>query len=153
MLPPTEPEGLYKIQLVAFNGNGESRSTSRLVSLSEVGASEAAATCNCDQSSNSTSALLVGVHSGLACILCFLLFILLGYRRSFFCKKTWAAPPTMNGARGSKGVVTFVPQVLLVDVQQDATVAAAHHQQGDNVQSDEVEHVVNRFLPAVTEAA
>ncbi|KAF6731907.1 Immunoglobulin superfamily DCC subclass member 3 [Oryzias melastigma] len=98
-----EPEGLYKIQLVAFNGNGESRSTSRLVSLSEVGASEAAATCNCDQSSNSTSALLVGVHSGLACILCFLLFILLGYRRSFFCKKTWAAPPTMNGARGSKG--------------------------------------------------
>ncbi|RVE63283.1 hypothetical protein OJAV_G00163960 [Oryzias javanicus] len=98
-----EPEGLYKIQLAAFNGNGESRSSSRLVSLSEAGASEAAATCNCDRSSNSTSALLVGVHSGLACILCFLLFILLGYRRSFFCRKTWTAPPTMNGARGSKG--------------------------------------------------
>lgn len=49
--------------------------------------------------------------------------------------------------------ITFVPQVLLVDVQQDAAVAAAHHQQGDNVQRDEVKHVVKRLLPVVAEAA
>ncbi len=49
--------------------------------------------------------------------------------------------------------VTFVPQVLQVDVQQDAAVAAAHHQQGDDVQCGEVEHVVHSFLPAAAEAA
>lgn len=49
--------------------------------------------------------------------------------------------------------LTFVPQVLQVDVQQDAAVAAAHHQQGDDVQRREVEHVVRGFLPAVAEAA
>lgn len=40
-----------------------------------------------------------------------------------------------------------------MDVQQDAAVAAAHHQQGDDVQRGEVEHVVNCFLPAAAEAA
>lgn len=49
--------------------------------------------------------------------------------------------------------VTFVPQVLLVDVQQDAAVAATHHQQGDDIQRGEMEHVVNGFLPAAAEAA
>lgn len=49
--------------------------------------------------------------------------------------------------------ITFVPQVLLVDVQQDATVAATHHQQGDDVQRGEVKHVVKRLLPAAAEAA
>lgn len=48
--------------------------------------------------------------------------------------------------------VTFVSQVLLVDVQQDAAVAAAHHQQGDDIQRGEVKHVVNSFLPAAAEA-
>ena len=49
--------------------------------------------------------------------------------------------------------LTSVPQVLQVYVQQDAAVAAAHHQQGDDVQRGEVEHVVQRFLPAAAEAA
>lgn len=48
---------------------------------------------------------------------------------------------------------TFVFQVLQVDVQQDVAVAAAHYQQGDNIQRDEVKHVVESFLPAATEAA
>lgn len=48
---------------------------------------------------------------------------------------------------------TFFSQVLQVDVQQDAAVAAAHHQQGDDVQCGEVEHVVHGFLPSVAEAA
>lgn len=38
-------------------------------------------------------------------------------------------------------------------MQQDAAVAAAHHQQGEHVERDEVEHVVERFLPAAAEAA
>lgn len=38
-------------------------------------------------------------------------------------------------------------------MQQDAAVAAAHDQQGDDVQRDEMEHVVERFLPAAAEAA
>lgn len=40
-----------------------------------------------------------------------------------------------------------------MDVQQDAAVAAAHHQQGDDVKCGEVEHVVGGFLPAAAEAA
>lgn len=40
-----------------------------------------------------------------------------------------------------------------MDVQQDAAVTAAHHQQGDDVQRGEVEHVVDGFLPAAAEAA
>lgn len=43
--------------------------------------------------------------------------------------------------------------MLLVDMQQDAAVAAAHHQQGDHIQRDKVKHVVKRLLPAVAEAA
>lgn len=40
-----------------------------------------------------------------------------------------------------------------MDVQQDAAVAAAHHQQGDNIQRNEVKHVVDSFLPAAAETA
>ncbi|XP_021169262.2 immunoglobulin superfamily DCC subclass member 3 isoform X1 [Fundulus heteroclitus] len=101
-----EPAAVYELQLVAFNGNGDSPSTRRLVSLSEGGASAAAGqSCNCDQSDPSMSTLLVGVHSGLACILCCLLFVLLGYRRSFICRKeaSWETPPTLNGVSGPKG--------------------------------------------------
>ncbi|XP_037641501.1 immunoglobulin superfamily DCC subclass member 3-like [Sebastes umbrosus] len=77
-----EPAAVYEIQLVAFNGNGDSPSNRRLVSLTDGGNTAAAGpSCNCDQSHASMSTLLVGVHSGLACILCCLLFILLGYKR------------------------------------------------------------------------
>ncbi|XP_024917243.1 immunoglobulin superfamily DCC subclass member 3 [Cynoglossus semilaevis] len=103
-----EPATVYEILLVAFNGNGDSVSNRRLVSLADQGKSAAAgATCNCNQSDGSMSTVLVGVHSGLACILCCLLFILLGYRRSLFCRKAanWEAPP-INGVRGHKGHVS-----------------------------------------------
>ncbi|XP_069576352.1 immunoglobulin superfamily DCC subclass member 3-like [Brachyistius frenatus] len=101
-----EPAAVYEIQLVAFNGNGDGPSNRRLVSLAEGGASAAAGqSCNCDQSDGSMSTLLVGLHSGLACILCCLLFILLGYRRNLFCRKaaSWETPPTLNGVRVAKG--------------------------------------------------
>lgn len=40
-----------------------------------------------------------------------------------------------------------------MDVQQDAAITAAHHQQGHDVQRGEVEHVVDGFLPAAAKAA
>ncbi|XP_013855026.1 immunoglobulin superfamily DCC subclass member 3 [Austrofundulus limnaeus] len=101
-----ELAAVYEIQLVAFNGNGDSASTRRLVSLSEGGASAAGGpSCNCDQAKGSMSTLLIGVHSSLACILCCLLLVLLGYRRRFFCRKeaSWEASPTLCGVRGPKG--------------------------------------------------
>ncbi|CAB1416278.1 unnamed protein product [Pleuronectes platessa] len=101
-----EPAAVYDIQLVAFNGNGDSPVNRRLVSLDEGGNTAAAGpTCNCDQSDGSVSTLLVGVHSGLACVLCCIIFILLGYRRSLFCRKaaSWDAPPTLNDVRDPKG--------------------------------------------------
>uniref|UniRef100_A0A3Q1CFM8 Uncharacterized protein n=1 Tax=Amphiprion ocellaris TaxID=80972 RepID=A0A3Q1CFM8_AMPOC len=79
-----EPAAVYEIQLVAFNGNGDSPSTRRLVSLAEggnPGAGRTGQSCNCAQSDGSMSTLLVGIHSGIACILCCLLLLLLGYRR------------------------------------------------------------------------
>ncbi|XP_008296556.1 immunoglobulin superfamily DCC subclass member 3 [Stegastes partitus] len=100
-----EPAAVYEIQLVAFNGNGDSPSTRRLVSLAEVGNSATAGqSCNCAQSDGSMSTLLVGIHSGIACILCCLLLLLLGYRRSLFCRKaaSWETPPTLSGVRGPK---------------------------------------------------
>ncbi|KAM6910432.1 immunoglobulin superfamily DCC subclass member 3-like [Xenentodon cancila] len=99
-----EPAAVYEIQLLAFNGNGDGPSSHRLVSLTEDGDTAAGTSCNCDQS-DSMSTLLVGVHSGLACILCCLLFILLGFRRSLLCRKSvnWEAPPTLSVVRDPKG--------------------------------------------------
>ncbi|KAM8734133.1 immunoglobulin superfamily DCC subclass member 3 [Acanthopagrus schlegelii] len=116
-----EPAEVYEIQLVAFNGNGDGPSNRRLVSLIE-GAKTAAGgpSCNCDQSNSSVSTLLVGVHSGLACILCCLLFILLGYRRSLFCRKevSWVTPPTLNGVGGPKG---HTPESIELNQRSDPT--------------------------------
>ncbi|XP_026226944.1 immunoglobulin superfamily DCC subclass member 3-like [Anabas testudineus] len=118
-----EPAAVYEIQLVAFNGNGDSPSTRRLVSLEE-GAKSAAAgpSCNCDQADGSVSTLLIGVHSGFACVLCCLLFILLGYRRSLFCRKevSWEAPPTFSGVRGPKN---HTPEVIELSQRRDSTPA------------------------------
>lgn len=38
-------------------------------------------------------------------------------------------------------------------MQENAAVAAAHHQEGDHIQCDEMEHVVDGFLPAAAEAS
>ncbi|XP_077950365.1 immunoglobulin superfamily DCC subclass member 3-like isoform X3 [Gasterosteus aculeatus] len=101
-----EPGAVYEIWLVAFNGNGDSPVTRHLVSLAEEGNPVAAAgpSCGCNQARGSTSMLLLGVHSGLACILCCLLLVLLGYRRSF-CRKSarWESPPTLSGVSRAKG--------------------------------------------------
>ncbi|XP_071369546.1 immunoglobulin superfamily DCC subclass member 3-like [Centroberyx affinis] len=90
-----EPAAVYEIQLVAFNGNGDSPANRRLVSLEEGGSSRAGGqSCNCDQSADgSMPGLLIGIHTGLACILFCLLFLMFGYRHSFLCRKSssWEA--------------------------------------------------------------
>ena len=48
---------------------------------------------------------------------------------------------------------TFVLLVLSVDVDKDSGVAAGHDQQGDDIERDKVEHVVEGLLPAPGEAA
>ncbi|KAM3873569.1 immunoglobulin superfamily DCC subclass member 3-like [Diretmus argenteus] len=96
-----EPAAVYEIQLVAFNGNGDSPANRRLVSLAESGSSGGGGqSCNCDQSvEGSTPGLLIGIHTGLACILFCLLFLIFGYRHSFLCRKggSWATPRGLNG--------------------------------------------------------
>lgn len=41
-LSVSEPGGVYEVKLVAYNGNGESDSSKRLVSLAEEGVSDPA---------------------------------------------------------------------------------------------------------------
>uniref|UniRef100_A0A8C1VAT0 Immunoglobulin superfamily DCC subclass member 3 n=1 Tax=Cyprinus carpio TaxID=7962 RepID=A0A8C1VAT0_CYPCA len=88
-----EASAVYEIQLTAFNGNGDSLGNKRLVSLAETEKSrkDAAAgesVCDCRQDAEgSMTALVVGIHIGMACIIFCALFLMLGYRHSFFCQK------------------------------------------------------------------
>ncbi|XP_073702998.1 immunoglobulin superfamily DCC subclass member 3 [Garra rufa] len=87
-----EASAVYEIQLVAFNGNGDSIGNKRLVSLAETEKSRKEATgesvCNCRQDGEgSMTALVVGIHIGMACIIFCALFLMFGYRHSFFCQK------------------------------------------------------------------
>ncbi|KAL0171086.1 hypothetical protein M9458_031397, partial [Cirrhinus mrigala] len=44
--------------------------------------------CNCRQDGEgSMTALVVGIHIGMACIIFCALFLMFGYRHSFFCQK------------------------------------------------------------------
>ncbi|XP_053743004.1 immunoglobulin superfamily DCC subclass member 3-like isoform X2 [Synchiropus splendidus] len=99
-----EAAAVYQVQLLAFNGNGDSPPNRRLVSLVEGGSSAPAGPCNCEHSDGSVSTLLVGIHSGVAAVLCCLLVVLLAYRRSLLCRKSgsWETPPTLNEVRGPK---------------------------------------------------
>ncbi|XP_061737833.1 immunoglobulin superfamily DCC subclass member 3-like isoform X2 [Nerophis ophidion] len=84
-----EPHSLYEIQLAAFNGNGESLISRHLVSLEEDENITAGASCKCDWTQASRWSVLLCVHGSVACVLCFLFFILLAYRRR-------KAPPTVT---------------------------------------------------------
>ena len=42
---------------------------------------------------------------------------------------------------------------LPVDLDEDACVAEAHDEQGEDIEGDEVEHIVGGLLPAVLEAS
>ncbi|KAJ8398468.1 hypothetical protein AAFF_G00427230 [Aldrovandia affinis] len=97
-----EPAAVYEIKLVAYNGNGDSDSNMRLVSLAEEGTSAKTSTggetaCNCRQEGESSmTGIVVGIHIGMACIIFCVLFLMFGYRRSLFCRKgtqdSWSVP-------------------------------------------------------------
>ncbi|XP_063041093.1 immunoglobulin superfamily DCC subclass member 3 [Engraulis encrasicolus] len=97
---------VYELKLAAFNGNGESDCSKRLVSLAEDGTSAKTnggdSQCTCRQGlEGSMGGIVVGIHIGMACIIFCVLFLMFGYRRSFFCRKgtqdSWAVP------RGDEG--------------------------------------------------
>ncbi|XP_061598019.1 immunoglobulin superfamily DCC subclass member 3-like [Cololabis saira] len=98
-----EPGAVYEIQLVAYNGNGESDCSKRLVSLAEQGKSDPItggnSLCQCRDSEASLGSIVIGIHIGTACIIFCVLFLMFGYRRSLFCSKgtqdNWS-PPRMD---------------------------------------------------------
>ncbi|KAL2084583.1 hypothetical protein ACEWY4_020101 [Coilia grayii] len=110
-----EPEAVYEIQLVAFNGNGDSIGNKRLVSLAETVTSAKTdnggqSVCNCQQDGDaSMTGIVVGIHIGMACIIFCVLFLMFGYRRSFFCRKgtqdSWALPQAGGGQVGLREVL------------------------------------------------
>ncbi|XP_031432808.1 immunoglobulin superfamily DCC subclass member 3 [Clupea harengus] len=110
-----EPAAVYEIRLVAFNGNGDSIGNKRLVSLAESGPSVKTGNggqslCDCQQDGDgSMTGIVVGIHIGSACIIFCVLFLMFGYRRSFFCRKgtqdSWALPQTGGGQVGLREVV------------------------------------------------
>ncbi|TFJ97793.1 Immunoglobulin superfamily DCC subclass member 3 [Platysternon megacephalum] len=93
-----EPSAAYELRLQAFNGNGDSNSTVRVVRLEGSGPTLGAdPACRCRPGEESSlPGVVVGVHIGMACIIICLLFLMLGYRRSLFCRKgaqgSWMVP-------------------------------------------------------------
>ncbi|XP_069372774.1 immunoglobulin superfamily DCC subclass member 3 [Paralichthys olivaceus] len=100
-----EPGAVYEIKLVAYNGNGESECSKRLVSLGEEGASDqntgGNSLCQCRDGEASLGSIIIGIHIGTACIIFCVLFLVFGYRRSFFCSKgtqdSWSVPRDNTG--------------------------------------------------------
>uniref|UniRef100_A0A6Q2X857 Uncharacterized protein n=1 Tax=Esox lucius TaxID=8010 RepID=A0A6Q2X857_ESOLU len=82
-----ETGAVYEVKLVAYNGNGESDSSKRLVSLAKEGASAKTRgklfdPCNCRQDGDdSMGGIVIGIHIGMACIIFCVLFLMFGYRR------------------------------------------------------------------------
>ncbi|XP_043391504.1 immunoglobulin superfamily DCC subclass member 3 [Chelonia mydas] len=77
-----EPSATYELQLQAFNGNGDSNSTVRVVRLEGSRQTlDADPVCHCQPEESSLPGVVVGVHIGMACVIFCLLFLMLGYRR------------------------------------------------------------------------
>ncbi|KAJ8005444.1 hypothetical protein DPEC_G00146710 [Dallia pectoralis] len=120
-----EPAAVYEIQLVAYNGNGDGAANKRLVSMAESGTSAKTSTdgqspCNCGQDAEgSMTGIVLGIHIGMACIIFCVLFLMFGYRRSFFCRKgtqdDWSGPQEADRnqrPRVPKEGVIRTPQVM-----------------------------------------
>ncbi|XP_060753626.1 immunoglobulin superfamily DCC subclass member 3 [Tachysurus vachellii] len=97
---------VYEVKLVAYNGNGESDCSKRLVSLAEDGTAAKASAgeesrCNCRETEGSLAGMVVGIHIGMACIIFCVLFLMFGYRHSFLCRKRthdrWSVPRSEDG--------------------------------------------------------
>uniref|UniRef100_A0A8C7XGQ1 Immunoglobulin superfamily DCC subclass member 3 n=1 Tax=Oryzias sinensis TaxID=183150 RepID=A0A8C7XGQ1_9TELE len=103
-----EPGAVYEIKLVAYNGNGESDCSKRLVSLAEHGMSDPRSgnsLCQCGDAETSLGSAVIGIYIGTACIIFCVVFLLLGYRHSLFCSKgsqdSWSVPRTNAGPSDS----------------------------------------------------
>ncbi|KAM4539063.1 immunoglobulin superfamily DCC subclass member 3-like [Odontesthes bonariensis] len=105
-----EPGAVYEVRLAAYNGNGESDCSKRLVSLAEQGVHDEItggnSLCQCRDGEMSLSSVVIGIHIGTACIIFCVLFLIFGYRRSLFCSKgtqdSWSVS-TINTGHIPKG--------------------------------------------------
>ncbi|XP_070412146.1 immunoglobulin superfamily DCC subclass member 3 [Nothobranchius furzeri] len=97
-----EPGAVYEVKLVAYNGNGESDCSKRLVSLAEQSdpITGGSSLCQCRDAEASLGSVVVGIHIGTACIIFCVLFLIFGYRRSLLCSKgtqdSWPVPRIHN---------------------------------------------------------
>ncbi|PWA25105.1 hypothetical protein CCH79_00020014, partial [Gambusia affinis] len=106
-----EPRAVYEIKLVAYNGNGESDSSKRLVSLAGQGISDQINSgnrlCECRDAEASLGSVVIGIHIGTACIIFCVLFLIFGYHRSLFCSEgtqvNWPIPRFHGGQNIPKG--------------------------------------------------
>ncbi|XP_071253356.1 immunoglobulin superfamily DCC subclass member 3-like [Salvelinus alpinus] len=133
-----EPAAVYEIQLVAYNGNGDGAANKRLVSLAESGTSAKTSSggqspCNCKQDDEgSMTGIVVGIHTGMACILFCVLFLMFGYRHSFFCRKGtqdgWSGPRgedrNQRASPPKEGVIRMPEVIELVPQRCDSITAA-----------------------------
>ncbi|KAG7335959.1 hypothetical protein KOW79_000652 [Hemibagrus wyckioides] len=153
-----EPAAVYEIQLVAFNGNGDSIGNKRLVSLAETGTGEknsagGQSLCNCRQDGESSiTGIVVGIHIGMACIIFCVLFLMFAYRRSSFCRKgtedAWRVPQSgavpLGDTVPKEGVIRTTEAIELMPQPQnglaESQAAGAHCQvlieQQPNCQQD-----------------
>ncbi|XP_059412389.1 immunoglobulin superfamily DCC subclass member 3-like isoform X2 [Carassius carassius] len=142
-----DPGYVYEVKLVAYNGNGESDCSKKLVSLAEdrtsakTRAAGEEAQCNCRGIESSVSSIVVGIHIGMACIIFCVLFLMFGYRRSFLCRKgtqdSWSVPQGEDGGHPNgipKASVTqpaqgtgLVPQGHDIDGQAQCQVLIEQH--------------------------
>ncbi|RVE66743.1 hypothetical protein OJAV_G00110200 [Oryzias javanicus] len=109
-----EPGAVYEIKLVAYNGNGESDCSKRLVSLAEQSDSTSGnSLCQCGDAETSLGSAVIGIYIGTACIIFCVVFLLLGYRQSLFCSKgsqdSWSVPRT----NGEPATVLKMEQTVL----------------------------------------
>ncbi|XP_048850012.1 immunoglobulin superfamily DCC subclass member 3-like [Brienomyrus brachyistius] len=131
---------IYEVKLVAFNGNGEGNCSKRLVSLTEDGTSAKAnagreGPCNCRQEGEgSVAGIVVGIHIGMACIIFCVLFLMLGYRRSRFCRKgtqdSWSVPRGDDAGHhrhSNGGPKEAVPRLAgTVELEPQSCVSSGH---------------------------
>uniref|UniRef100_A0A8C5DL88 Immunoglobulin superfamily DCC subclass member 3 n=1 Tax=Gouania willdenowi TaxID=441366 RepID=A0A8C5DL88_GOUWI len=149
ILSELESGAVYEVQLVAFNGNGESECSGRLVSLSEeptLISKTRAMVIKCRDGDASLSSIVIGIHIGTACIICCVLFLLFGYRRSVLCTKgsedSWSvsrinsdpnvvpkevvAPPSLESVPQVGGVSNYILCVIIVYTHQRLHINMCH---------------------------
>ncbi|XP_054877952.1 immunoglobulin superfamily DCC subclass member 3 [Poeciliopsis prolifica] len=114
-----ESRAVYEIKLVAYNGNGESDSSKRLVSLAGQGISDQInggnRLCQCRDAEASLGSVVIGIHIGTASIIFCVLFLIFGYRHNLFCSEgmqvNWPIPRFHAGQNNIPKGGTHYPQM------------------------------------------